>query len=261
MYNKKLNDEWIARLQRVVAGKRVLLVGNAATLFTEPHGKLIDSYDIVVRFGKGVPYSAFGDFLGSRTDVWFFGTARSGMYESYPKSCFKVYTPAQMYLYQDKKQLLVPEYMFNGQFQVYRDFMLSGDSDYIKELQLKVNRGDNSKRLSQGVQGVDFFISQVKTQKAVDLIGFDFFEGEVRYTYDNESDVIPREHISSSWHCPLVSKDYKSNPHSDGENKNEEDYIRASGVTIHPMPKHVNYKRMQKVFDMLRGGKVKLERN
>ena len=57
MFNRELHNKFTEELKQYCEGKRVLLVGNAASLFNHEYGDLIDSYDVVVRFGKGIPFN------------------------------------------------------------------------------------------------------------------------------------------------------------------------------------------------------------
>lgn len=51
----------------IVAGKKVALVGNAASIFESKHGAKIDNCDVVIRMNAGVVKMACSQ--GSRTDV------------------------------------------------------------------------------------------------------------------------------------------------------------------------------------------------
>lgn len=66
-------DEEFARL---VAGKRVIVVGPAESLLESGLGVEIDSYDLVVRFNTAIEYMPFekeiAQHVGSRTDILYF---------------------------------------------------------------------------------------------------------------------------------------------------------------------------------------------
>jgi len=72
MFNAELNDRSTEKLKRYCEGKKVLLVGNAASLFNHSYGDMIDQYDVVVRFGKGVPTEENRKYIGSKTDCLVF---------------------------------------------------------------------------------------------------------------------------------------------------------------------------------------------
>ena len=70
MWNRALNDQFVLKLRAFCQGKKVLIVGNALSLFAKPYGEFIDSFDVVVRVGKGFPHPEFKDHLGTKKDVW-----------------------------------------------------------------------------------------------------------------------------------------------------------------------------------------------
>lgn len=265
MYNKKQNEYCTDRFKEYVADKRVLLVGNAASLFSsDKHGELIDSYDVVLRFGKGFPDPQDAKFLGTKKDVWFFGAGRAGVYHRFSQTKWRVYTPSQLKVYSNSDELLVPRIMCDGTLQVYRDFFMTGPSTDVYDLNVRINGKDaEGSRLSQGVQAVHWFVNKVATQRSLTLIGFDFFEQPFNYTFDNSrSPKIPQHHVASSWHCPLVSGQYEYNPHAfgkPGEDSNEKKYILSQPVEHIKMPP-VDYDKMESVLKRLRGNSTNLLR-
>jgi hypothetical protein len=136
MYNAVLNGICLQELKEHVAGKKVCLVGNSATIFSDKHhGELIDSFDVVLRFGKGVPYTKYSSYLGTKKDIWFFGSARAGMWHHFNTSKFRVLTMSQINLYkEDEQSLLLNKRMFDGSIQIYRDCMLTGNSQYMYKM-------------------------------------------------------------------------------------------------------------------------------
>ena len=58
---------------------RVILVGNSSTLLDQYNGKLIDSYDKVIRFNGGNP-EGHKESLGVRTDYWSVSTLKESEY-------------------------------------------------------------------------------------------------------------------------------------------------------------------------------------
>lgn len=65
------DPDYAARL----AGRRVIVVGPAQTLRGSRLGRVIDDYDLVVRFNTVIEYLPFTDELaqdvGTRTDIWY----------------------------------------------------------------------------------------------------------------------------------------------------------------------------------------------
>lgn len=266
MYNKRLNDQHTEMFRKAVENKRVLLVGNAASLFSsESHGELIDSYDFVLRFGKGFPAAVDAPYLGKRTDAWFFGPGRAGMFKKFWDAKWKIYTPSQLKVYEGKDDCLLPATMLNGEFQVYDHFFMTGPSNNIVELNKKVNGVQSDQaRLSQGIQCIDWMVHTVNSYASLTLIGFDFFGKPFNYNFDNSRNPdIPKNHPTTSWHCPLVSKNYDVNPHAfslDGETTNEKKYILSLPGIEHIKMPEVDLAKMEEVLKRLRGTGSSIER-
>lgn len=261
MYNSIFNDLCLQDLRKYVDGKRVLLVGNAATLFSDPkHGQLIDSYDVVLRFGKGVPYNKYKQFIGTKNDIWFFGTGRAGMYTRFRNSKFRVMTMSQINVYkEDEPNLLLNKSMFDGSFQIYRDFMMVGDLNYTKQMAIDVAGSfDRDIRISQGAQAVHFFDNVIKSQASLSLVGFDFFAHEFNYAYEagDPNSRIPKNHNIGSWHCPITAPGFKQNPHLLANEKSY--YENVKDLVIHKMPDFIDVQQMERVLKELRGDKAKL---
>ncbi len=260
MYNKELNDHHVDRFRGAVAGKRVLFVGNSASLISsDHHGELIDSFDFVLRFGKGWPHPLYAKYVGTRTDAWFFGAGRVGMYKKFVDVPWKIYTPSQLKVYEGAEDCLLSRSMLDGSFQIYRDFFMTGDSNRVVELNKRVN-GEQAKfaRLSQGIQAIEWLTKDVCSHADLTLIGFDFFAQPATYTYDNKKyPDIPRTHPITSWHVPLVNNHYTTNPHAfggeEGGMTNEERYIRSiPGINIIPMPK-IDADKLDELIKRIRG--------
>jgi len=257
VYNELLNNQCISNFKNDVAGKRILLVGNAVSLFSDDkHGEVIDSYDHVVRFGKGLPKAEHSAYVGTKFDTWFAGPGRASMFKQVPKTVkHHIYTPSQVRMYENEELLVAIREMFDGRYQVYRDFFMSGTTTDIVRFNKSINGAQHQKaRLSQGVQCIEFF---TRIGLEFTLIGFDFFGGEFTYTFDNGNHKhIPAEQPTTSWHCPLRSKDYTENPHGfseDGQISNEERYIRSlQNVKVIPMPP-VDPEKAEQLAKSLRG--------
>lgn len=72
-------------LDEAFANKNVILVGNSVELMNYPYGKYIDSFDTVVRFGKGIERNTREQIaVGKKTDVWVTGEFRSHMAKDPP---------------------------------------------------------------------------------------------------------------------------------------------------------------------------------
>lgn len=253
MYNQRLNEAWRQMLANSVEGKRVLLVGNSVSMFSSvKFGELIDNYDFVVRFGKGVPYTEFKEYLGIRTDLWFFGTGRAGMWPQFKHVPYKMFTPSQIPLYDSRKtELGIHRDMLNGKLQIYRDYFMAGSAETLLAANKEINGDSIGSRLSQGAQCAHYFSNFVDTYASLDFVGFDFFVDGFTYNYESKNKQIPKVQPTTSWHCPLQSKGFDTNPHD--YNGNEQRYIRSiPRSSIHEMPPH-DPEVMRQVLLRLRG--------
>lgn len=205
MYNKKLNDAWLSKLRERCKGKRVLILGNSISLFDKQKklGELIDSYDVVVRFGRGFPHEKAREYLGSKTDVWCFGNLRASSFHLWKDVPFKMLNFLQIYFYKKSPTvmdcLLVPKLFMQEDFQLYRDYFLFGSlkrqqsivAHAFDDQQLNVE-----KRISQGVFTTFFFAMLTQASK-VDLAGFDSMSHFVEYEWRGNLK------SASSWHIPI----------------------------------------------------------
>lgn len=257
MYNQALNDKWIEKLKREVDGKRIVMVGNAASIFSEEYGELIDSFDFVVRFGKGVPYKEFKAHIGNKTDMWFFGTGRAGMRDKFKQARYKMYTMSQLNLYKPgREEMVCHRSMMDGSFQPYKDFFFAGSANDVLDCNREIFGEQPEARISQGAQCIHFFANKVDTYASIDLIGFDFFGQGFVYNIETGKQHIPKVQPTTSWHMPLISKEYDGNPHN--KSSLEESYIRAvPRLKVHQM-KPVDLEKMDKVLKRLRGSKTNI---
>jgi len=180
-YKKKKNK----MMQMFCNNKHVLLVGNSVDGFNKKQGKIIDSFDVVVRFGKGVP-DGHEEYIGSKTDVWSTGSFRSKMRNYFPSNIPVLYNS---YTISKKKQ--TPPYphieMFNEE-----------------ELEKLKKECPTNKRMSIGVLTALYFCTKVNTFASLTFINFDFFSKGIKFK-DMKQD---REALATSWHLPIVRAKY-----------------------------------------------------
>lgn len=211
MWNKRLNEKFTNRLIGYCHGKRVLILGNSVSLFNEPRGDFIDSFDVVVRLGKGYPWPEFKDYLGSKTDVWVLSILRANHYKDFADTPYKVLNISQMSIYdKEKTTTTISKYFYEEDFEVYKDYFLMGDikttRQLIKSAYGKINIQE---RASQGALTLAYFTNIIRSYKELHVYGFDFFEGKVRYEMNGEVNEV------SSFHLPVPSfKGTNSNPHA-----------------------------------------------
>ena len=211
MWNKRLNDKFENRLIGYCQNKRVLIVGNSISLFNKPYGEFIDSFDVVVRMGKGYPWPEFKEHLGSKTDVWVLSILRANHYPDFKGTPFQVLNISQISVYDSKKNTTtISKHFYEEEFEIYKDYFVMGDIKKTRAL-IKTAYGtvDINQRASQGALTLAYFTNIIRHYKELHVIGFDFFEGKVQYEMNGEVNEV------SSFHLPVPSlKGSNSNPHA-----------------------------------------------
>jgi hypothetical protein len=211
MWNKRLNDKFENRLIGYCQNKRVLIVGNSISLFNKPYGEFIDSFDVVVRMGKGYPWPEFKEHLGSKTDVWVLSILRANHYPDFKGTPFQVLNISQISVYDSKKSTTtISKHFYEEDFEIYKDYFVMGDIKKTRAL-IKTAYGtvDINQRASQGALTLAYFTNIIRSYKELHVIGFDFFEGKVQYEMNGEVNEV------SSFHLPVPSlKGSNSNPHA-----------------------------------------------
>ena len=211
MWNKRLNDKFENRLIGYCQNKRVLIVGNSISLFNKPYGEFIDSFDVVVRMGKGYPWPEFKEHLGSKTDVWVLSILRANHYPDFKGTPFQVLNISQISVYDSKKSTTtISKHFYEEEFEIYKDYFVMGDIKKTRAL-IKTAYGtvDINQRASQGALTLAYFTNIIRHYKELHVIGFDFFEGKVQYEMNGEVNEV------SSFHLPVPSlKGSNSNPHA-----------------------------------------------
>ena len=61
----------------LLKNKNIVLVGNSVEILNYEKGEFIDSHDIVIRMGRGVPRPRHYEAIGKRTDLWATGFLRA----------------------------------------------------------------------------------------------------------------------------------------------------------------------------------------
>lgn len=211
MWNKRLNDKFENRLIGYCQNKRVLIVGNSISLFNKPYGEFIDSFDVVVRMGKGYPWPEFKEHLGSKTDVWVLSILRANHYADFKGTPFQVLNISQISVYDSKKNTTtISKHFYEEEFEIYKDYFVMGDIKKTRAL-IKIAYGtvDINQRASQGALTLAYFTNIIRHYKELHVIGFDFFEGKLQYEMNGEVNEV------SSFHLPVPSlKGSNSNPHA-----------------------------------------------
>lgn len=76
----------LPEFREFISEKNIIIVGNSLGALDQEIGEEIDSYDIVLRFGKGIPSEQIYKNIGERTDIWVTGELRMYEYHRLPKT-------------------------------------------------------------------------------------------------------------------------------------------------------------------------------
>ena len=182
------------RLTRKILNKEIIFVGNSVEILQYDYGEWIDSHDVVVRFGKGLPTEDKYESIGSRTDIWISGYLRSKHQVFYPNAV-KLLNRARVDLYSDVSKHKIGKDWIT----MFSDFELE---TIYNEFGLK-NNDFYAKRPSNGFIAILFFTRVVDVWKKLSLIGFDFFAKNAGFKVGTA--------VPYSWHLPINT--VNENPH------------------------------------------------
>jgi len=191
----------VESIQQLVKNKRIVFVGNSVEIMKHKLGKVIDEYDIVVRFGRAIEATPLQEeSLGTKCDIWITGQFRAPAFnnvkEKFTKGKFK---NTKILINRCRGNLKLKNWVLEDRLP--KDFpdytQMYSDDDLVRIMKEfdKDLLGVNDYRPSAG------FIS-IKTYKSIDLIGFDFFH--------KQADVLPKDKRGKfsncnphSWHLPV----------------------------------------------------------
>jgi len=189
--------------------KDVILVGNSVEIMEYNLKEYIDSFDIVVHFGKAIGRNERQTMsLGSKTDVWITGLFRAPMWKSikgkYGNTKIML-NKCRRFIDQPltpKQIKAIPNFEYIDMFSdkelidIYDEFGFGEDFEGSKGEWVT----GGLKRPSVGFLGILYFIRKVKIYKSLHIIGFDFFN-------KSTNKIRPGCKISTphSWHLPLYT--------------------------------------------------------
>lgn len=184
----------LKQFQDICKDKSVMLVGNSVELMNHEYAALIDSYDVVVRFGKAIEANENErKSIGSKMDVWVTGDFRAKMirmepYKTMLEGVHVLYVRSRIHM--DRPHRKRPEVKHS--LDMYSDEEIRKVYD-----EYGIKSGDHeARRFSAGLWTIKFFCEKVKTQKDLTLIGFDFFAKSTTKRRGGNSD-------PCSWHRPI----------------------------------------------------------
>lgn len=196
-------------IQQFVKNKRIVFVGNSVEIMKHKLGKTIDSYDIIVRFGRAISATPEQEkSIGEKCDIWVTGQFRAPEWyknkNRFEKGKFK------------KSKILVNRCRGNLQLKNWEIekrlpqgmlyTMMYTDEEIIDIMSMfGKDMLSNDLRPSAGFITLLWFLQKVKTYKSIDLIGFDFFAKTV--SVPGLSDKAGRLSAADphSWHLPCYA--------------------------------------------------------
>lgn len=143
-------------LQNFCKDKSIIIVGNSSGILNHKEGKLIDSYDVVVRINRGYqPNNYFYDSLGSKTHILSIGV--------------KSAKQASNIILSNKVNYILSPIIWSDKLSYPNVY----DIDHSVYHKLKEDLGEI--KPSTGISTFNFFNKLIDFKK-LDLIGFDFFQ-------------------------------------------------------------------------------------
>jgi len=197
----------VESIKQLVQGKKIVFVGNSVEIMKHKLADKINSYDIVVRFGRALGANKLQEeSLGTKVDIWVTGQFRAPMWKKYKKE-FKSgkFKDTTILVNRCRGNFGLKNWNFEDRLpkgmpytQMYTDEeIISLMRGFGKDLS-----GNLELRPSAGFLTILWFIEKIKTYKSLDLIGFDFFAKTVK---DRAVDKKGRESNCDphSWHLPI----------------------------------------------------------
>ena len=171
-------------LRKVTEGKRLILVGNSVEILQYQYGDYIESFDTVVRFGRGMPYD-YPSSLGSRTDIWVTGFLRVNCRDFF--NCVTLFNRSRIHMNKPPSSILPNDFEYIDMF----------SDEEIIEIHKTMGVIPNKPvgyRPSQGFLAILFFLRKCNC-KSITLIGFDFFSKKLPFRTGRNN--------PTSWHMPV----------------------------------------------------------
>ena len=173
-------------IYKEISGKNIILVGNSVEILTHEYGDVIESYDVIVRFGRGVPTPDKVKAIGKRTDIWVTGLLRKNYAKHFPEA-FKLFNRNRIYINRPLPKERLPTYEHMEMFSDKELLEIYKECGYVD--------GDKyEKRPSAGFITLQYFTRIANDWKSLTLIGFDFFAKTYDYKIGGAK--------PTSWHKP-----------------------------------------------------------
>lgn len=219
--------------QEFFRDKRVVIVGNSVEMLNHDKGEFIDSFDKVIRLGKGIYTAGREVSLGSKQSVWATGDWRlkerwvAGSEEWWPEVRLVLFNRGRMRLMEKGRPAVfdhlhkIPPNKITNMFtddELRENHLRFGLTGWHKDWEKR------TARLSNGMTTIMYMVEKVKTYKSLDLIGFDFFKKHTDHT-GFSGDYDP----AHSWHKPTRHELWSNSKFEhDHDHKIEKAYVKQA---------------------------------
>ncbi len=171
-----------------IKGKNIIILGNALGALDKYLGEMIDSYDIVLRFGKGIPSKSIYKNIGQRTDIWVTGELRMHEHHRLPEGCKILFNNSK---YNPEKGKPFDDYLEMYSYATIRDL----------QRQYKVGKYLS---LSAGAITSHWLANVATGWKSLTWVNFNIFTAATKIW----NPVAQGNTFSTSWHLPLIKKKF-----------------------------------------------------
>jgi len=179
---------------------RVILVGNSVEMLQYENGQYIDSFDTIVRFGKGIPTNENFVSIGKKTDMWVTGFLRQQYYKKF-KNVKVLFNRCRIHMDIPPNTKILPGFD-------YTDMFTDEEILEIFDLIGTINKVPDGGRPSAGFLAIMYILNKCEFE-SLEIIGFDFFAKKLPFSTG--------EDYPASWHMPVNSM--KKTPHNPSETK------------------------------------------
>ena len=165
----------------ILENKNIVLVGNSVEILNHQKGNHIDSFDVVIRMGKGYPRPHYNKFIGKKMDIWASGFLRA---------------EAHMDSIKVPKLLNRTRIDLNKPREVDGEWVTMFTDEELFEIYDEFGYENNATlgRPSNGFIVLLWLIKKAWVWKSLTLIGFDFFAKSAPFKVG--------EMHPNSWHLP-----------------------------------------------------------
>ena len=165
----------------ILENKNIVLVGNSVEILNHQKGNHIDSFDVVIRMGKGYPRPHYNKFIGKKMDIWASGFLRA---------------EAHMDNIKVPKLLNRTRIDLNKPREVDGEWVTMFTDEELFEIYDEFGYENNATlgRPSNGFIVLLWLIKKAWVWKSLTLIGFDFFAKSAPFKVG--------EMHPNSWHLP-----------------------------------------------------------